>query len=168
MSLDFGTFVAGPYTGTYNAVDIGMTLEGFRYSQDYAAEMINQSDLFGEMLIDMIYRGGNARLSYTSRSYKSGSVSPFWPWGSLYTMFTTAAPIARNARSVAQSFVLTSTANTPAAATPATLTASKAILAPNTQGELLFDSKVRNVPVSLLLLPYEGGTTGTAIVASTT
>lgn len=167
MALDFGTIIAGPYTGTYNAVDVGFTLDGFKYSNDYAAEMINQTDLFGEMLIDMIYRGGNARLSYTSRSYKAGSIGPFWPWGALYTMFTTAAPIARTARSVAQAFVLTSVANTPAAATPATLTATKAILAPNTQGELLFDSKIRQVPVSLLLLPYEGAS-GTAIVAVAT
>lgn len=170
MAIDFGegTLIAGPYTATYNAVDVGFTLDGFRYSHEYAAEMINQSDLYGEMLIDLIYRGGNARINYTSRTYKAGSVSPFWPWGSLYTMFTAAAPIARTGRSAAKAFVLTAVANTPAAATPATLTAAKAILAPNSGGELLFDSKVRNVPVQLLLLPYEAVTTGTAIVASST
>jgi hypothetical protein len=167
MAIDFGTLIAGPYTGTYNSVDVGFTLDGFRYQQEYAAEVINQTDLFGEMIIDMVYRGGNAKLTYTSRSYKAGSISPFWPWGNLYTMFTSAAPIARLARNEAKAFVLTSTPNTPAAASPATFTASKSILAPGSGGELLFDSKVRNVPVTLQLLPYENGT-GTAVVASTT
>lgn len=167
MAIDFGTLIAGPYTASYNSVDVGFTLDGFRYSQEYSGEMINQSDLFGDMLIDIIYRGGNAKMSYTSRSYKAGSVTPFWPWGALGVMFTSAAPIARKARDVAAAFVMTSTANTPAAASPATATASKSILAPNTNGELLFDSKVRNVPVVLQLLPYEGAA-GTAVVMTIT
>lgn len=168
MAIDFGTIIAGPYAGTYNAVDIGATINGWEYGNDYSAEMVNQTDLFGDMLIDMVYRGGNAKMRYEALSYKSGSVSPFWPWGALYTMFTAAAPIARTARSVAQAFVLTSVANTPSAATPTTLTAGKSILSPNTSGKLLFDSKKRTVAVELTLLPYESAVTGTAIVAVAT
>jgi hypothetical protein len=168
IAIDFGTLVAGPYTASYNAVDVGFTLDGFRVGVEYSAEMINQTDLFGDMLIDMIYRGGNGKIIYNSRSYKPGSLSPFWPWGALGVMFTAAAPIARSARAVSSAFVMTAVANTPAAAAPATLTASKAILSPNTNAELLFDSKVRNVPTTLVCLPYESAVTGTAVLFTTT
>lgn len=50
--------------------------------------------------------------------------------------------------------VLTATPNTPAAAAPASLTATASILAPNFDARLLFDSRLREVPVRLQLLPF--------------
>jgi hypothetical protein len=88
-------------------------------------------------------------------------LAAFWPWGSLGVIFTAAAPIARLASAVAAAMVLTSTANTPAAASPASLTGSLSILAPNYPGSLLFDSRLREVPVRLALLPSVNSGTGT-------
>lgn len=167
MAITFGPLIAGPYTALYNAVDVGFTLDGFRYGTSWKAEMVNQTDIFGETLIDMVYRGGDAQLSYRSKTYKPGAVTPFWPWGSLGVLATAAAPISRLARDVSKALILTAVANTPAAITPATLTSSKAILAPNVNQELLFDSKVRDVPAVLQLLPYEGAA-DTLIHLSTT
>ena len=151
MALD--TFIAGPYAGTYNAVAVGLTEDGYELSHAAKAEVIDESDAYGATTLDWVYRGGECFLQFTSKAYKAGSITPFWPWGALGVIHTTAAPISRLASDVAAAMVLTAAANTPAAAAPATLTGSKSILAPNFDGKLLFHSKLRRVPVRLQLLP---------------
>lgn len=151
MALE--TLVAGRYAGTYNAVDVGITENGYEIEQESKAEMVEESDAYGASAIDAIYRGGVAFLMFDSLAYKAGSTSPYWPWGSMGVMLTAAAPMGRLASDVAQAMVLTAAANTPAAAAPATLTAPKSILAPNQSARLLFSTKLRKVPVRLQLLP---------------
>lgn len=168
MAINFGPIIAGPYLGSYNAVNLGFTVEGYRYSYEWFAENIEQSDLYGRTLIDMIFLGGNASISYRSRTYSAADLGPPSPWGPLGVLFTAARPISQTARSAAKAFILTATANTPAAATPATLTAALAILAPQSRVELLFDSKSREVPVTLNLLPYESAVDGTAVHCTST
>ena len=166
MPLD--TIIAGQYTGTYNSVDVGITRDGFELSQGSKAEVFDESDAYGGSVVDWVYRGGDAFLQFTSKTYKAGAITPFWPWGGLGVMKTTAAPIGRWASNVAAATVLTAVANTPAAAAPATVTASKSILAPNFDGKLLFNSKLREVPVRLQLLPYAGVGSGDLIWFSLT
>lgn len=158
MALE--TLVAGRYSNTYNAVDTGITREGYTLDQGVKAEVIDETDAFGGSAIDYVYRGGDVFLSFISKAYKAGSLTPFWPWGALGVLLTTAAPLGRLASAVASSNVLTAVAGTPAAAAPATLTATLSILAPNNSASLLFNSKVREVPVRLQCLPADvtGGT----------
>lgn len=151
---NLGTFIGGRFSGTYNSVDIGMTEQGFTLKQSLMEEVIQESDLYGGALLDFFYRGGNCQIQCDSKEYKAGSITPFWPWGALGVMATAAAPIGRRASDVASALVLTATAATPAATTPATLTATYAIPAPGFTGELLFNSKLRRVPILLQLLPY--------------
>jgi hypothetical protein len=151
MALD--TFIAGRYTGTYNAVDVGITDQGYELEQTSSQEAIEESDAYGASFIDGIYRGGNVYLQFLCKAYKAGSIAPFWPWGSLGVMATAAAPIGRLASAVAKATVLTAVANTPAAAAPASLTASLSILAANSPAKLLFNSKLRQVPVRLQFIP---------------
>lgn len=157
MALD--TFVVGRYAGTYNAVDVGITENGYETTLELKQENIDESDAYGAALLDYVYRGGNCSLEFDSKAYKAGSKTPFWPWGAWGGMATTAAPIGRLASAVASAMVLTAAANTPAAAAPATLTASKAILSPGFSGKLLYNSKLRRVPVKLCMLPSDS--TGT-------
>jgi len=165
--MAIATVVAGAYGTTYNAVSVGMTVDGFRLSVTSKAEQIDKTDTYGDTLLDLVYRGGTHYLDFTCRIYAAGATTPFWPWGSaLGTISTTAAPIGRLGTAVAASTVMTATANTPAAATPATLTATKSILAPDYNAELLYDSRARTVPVRLALLPSE--TAGTATVFTMT
>lgn len=151
MPLD--TFIAGRYSKTYNAVDVGITDDGIRLSVESKLEMIASSDAYGDSAIDGVYRGGDVFLTYTSKAYKAGSITPFWPWAALGQMSTAAAPIGRLATDVAKVSVLTATANTPAATSPATLTADKTILAMG-GAELLYHSKLRQVPIRLQCYPY--------------
>ena len=122
--------------------------------QDSSAALVNQTDAFGDSVIDWGYRGGNVFLQFIGKAYKAGAITPFWPWGTLGKLSTASAPIGRLASDVASAMVLTSTAATPAVATPATITASKSILAPNNPATLLYNSELRNVPIRLQLLPY--------------
>lgn len=151
MALD--VFIAGRYSHTYNSVDTGITRDGFELQQDSRAEEISETDLAGETLIDFVYRGGRVTLQYNGKAYKAGALTPFWPWGAMGVL----GVIGRLASDVALASVLTSTAGTPAATAPASLTGTKAILAPNNPARLLFSSKVREVPVRLELLAYDSG-----------
>ncbi len=151
MPLD--TFISGRYTNTYNAVDVGITDQGIELQQESGAENIEESDAYGTTLIDWVYRGGRVSLQFMSKAYKAGSTTPFWPWSALGRL----GVIGRLASDVASATVLTATTGTPAAAAPATLTAGKSILAPNNPATLLFNSKLRQVPVRLACLAYDQG-----------
>jgi hypothetical protein len=151
MALD--TFIAGRYTGTYDAVDVGIQENGYELQQEPKARTINQSDAYGETTIDTIYSGADYFLQFMGLAYKAGSIAPFWPWAALGTM----GIISRLGSDTAEAMVLTAIAGTPAATAPASLTATKAILAPNYSASLLFTSELRKVPVRLQFLPSDVG-----------
>jgi hypothetical protein len=151
---NLGTYIDGAYAGTYNSVAIGPTENGWRLRKTMSGQAIDESDQYGNTLIDFFYRGGSCRLSCDAQEYKAGTIAPFWPWGSMGQVITTANPIGIRASDVAKAVVLTSTANTPAAAAPASLTATYAVMAPGQDVNLDFHSKLRTVPIILQLLPY--------------
>lgn len=169
---NLATLVGGSYAGTFNAVDIGITEDGFDLIQSLREEVVEESDFYGGSVIDYFYRGGNCQVRCDSKEFKPGSVTPYWPWGvsgTLGQMRSVAKPIARRASDVAAPLVLTGALNTPAvnASAPltggtgvatmpiATLTGTFAIMAPGQQGTLKFTSKLRRVPIFLQLLPYD-------------
>lgn len=151
MALD--TFVAGRYSNTYNAVDTGITERGYELQQESNAQEITPSDAYGDSVIDSVYRGGNVFLQFEGKAYKAGAITPFWPWGALGVT----GVIGRLASAVASANVLTATAGTPAAAAPATLTATLALLAANNPARLLFSSELRTVPIRLRVYPVDSG-----------
>lgn len=159
--MAISTVIAGAYTATYNANSVAPTTQGYELEVNFKGEMIGETDLYGETLLDYVYRGADARVMFEAQLYNANVLAAFYPWGTFGQIATAAAPIGRLAINVASALVLTAVANTPAAASPATLTASKSIIAPNNNGRLLFNSKHRKVPVSLLLLPSESGGTVT-------
>lgn len=142
---------------TYAGVNTGFTQSGYTLSRENKVELINESDLYGDTIIDMVYRGGDTFVTFLSRVYKAGSITPWWPWADTFpdnigALWDAGSPIAQLASSVASLFSMTAVAATPAVASPATLT-GKAILAPGYNTELLFDSRCRNVPIRLLFIP---------------
>lgn len=134
-------------------MDVGIQESGFELQFEPKERLINQSDAYADTIIDAIYAGGDHYLQFTALGYKSGSYTPMWPFGALGVF----GVIGRLHSDLAQAFVLTSTTGTPAVATPATLTASKALLAANSNPRLLFDTSLRKVPIRLRLYPYDSG-----------
>lgn len=163
--------VAGAYTSTYNAVAMEYTRDGFQIFIDTHGEIINETDLWGDSFLDIVHRGSSCRIVTECKVMDdtlatAGNMLAFYPWAGLDKIsVATTNPIGRLGSNVASSLVLTVVAGTPAAAIgtaagPTTLTASKAIIAPNSNLSLLFTSKARSVPLNLQCLPTEsGGTT---------
>lgn len=150
------SLLAGQYTVTWNSVSLGI-MEGDQgvptISQQTAAEMVGNTDAYGKSNIDGIYQGANWFAQFTCMEYRAGSIAAFWPYGTLGVMGT----IGRLLYSLSAALVLTAIAGTPAAATPATLTASRAILAPGYNTQLLFGPTLRKVPIRQMLFPYSSG-----------
>lgn len=166
MALD--TFIAGRYSATYNANDVGITRDGYELQFDMEMEDIGETDAYGLSVIDGVWRGGNVHCQLTSTAYKTGSLAAFWPIGGavnadgVFGILVDGGvadpnklPIGELASNMAKAFVLTVTVGTPADGNPDTVTASKALLAKNNGGKLLFNSKLRDVPVRLRFYPYE-------------
>lgn len=157
MALAF--FLSGAYAGAYNAVAIGPTDGGYEISHEVKQENIDKSDVFGDTLLDYVWRGGNVTCDFTAKTVGSAAgnysnVAILWPFGGTQaTLMAAATPIGRLASDIASAFVLTSTANTPAAATPATLTCTKAIIAPGYNTKMLYTSQLRQLPLRLQFLP---------------
>lgn len=154
---NLGTFVAGAYSSAYNSVACGITRLGYEIEITLKQETLNETDKYGLSTIDAVLRGGDCTLMAEFREYRAGSISamtrPFT--GTLGGLLTAASPIGRWATDVAVPLVLTSTPATTAVASPATLTASYALLAEGYPTKILMDSRLRNVPIKFQLYPWE-------------
>jgi len=144
---------------------VGITRDGIEIFQDLEMEDIGESDAYGLTVIDSIMRGGQCHFQLNSLEYIAGALAAFWPVGGtlagngvlgrLVNPGAGNTPIGILASDLAKALVMTSTAGTPSAAAPATLTSSKVLLAKNNNGRLLFNSKLREVPIRLRAYPTE-------------
>lgn len=152
--------MAGRHAVTFNSADIGQASQGFTLDFQFKHEAINESDLYGLTTTDLVLRGCDVHLSATLKEYKSANKAIFWPLGggTIGKIFTSSKPAGLLASDQALALVMTAQANTPAATDPATLTASKAWIAENYNPQILFDSRLRQTPIRLILLPYASST----------
>jgi len=162
--MPLGTFIAGPYAGTYNAGALGLTQDGFEVRLRAEHELIADSDVYGQSVIDMVYRGGNCLVSMLGIEFgKMGNKSAIWPYGAINNTTLGSVPafgfmgtVGRLAvgSSMIKAFVLTAISGTTAAASPATMTANQAIQADGAEAQYMMTSRNRVVPLTLRLLPY--------------
>ncbi len=149
------TLVAGRYTITWNSVALGVLQSDG--SSDPQIELtplamaINGTDGWGDADIDFISRGTNAFAQITCMEYKTGSIAAAWPFGT-WGAFGTAGLLYGD--SWAKPLVMTAIAGTTAAAAPASITATYAILAPNNPIRKLYGPVLRRIPIRFVLLPY--------------
>lgn len=149
-------YISGAYFASYKGLSTGDTESGFTITQDVRQENIERSDRYGDSMLDYVWRGGNVSCTYTALQARVAStVSAFWPFSSnRWQLSGSANPIGRLASDMAGPFIMTSTAFTPAAAQPASITAGVAIIAPNFSFEDLYDSRLRKIQIRLQYLPY--------------
>lgn len=167
--MPVGAFITGPYSATYNAVGVGLSKDGYRIMHDFKAEVIDKSDLYGDTMLDYITRGANVMCNFTLIEFNKGTpiLNPYT--AALYRAWATATPVGRLGSDLAQAFVMTVVANTTAAGAglgPASITAGKAILAPNYSAEHLYDARLRDIPLRMQFLPYDSS--GNLVFAVTT
>lgn len=150
------TIICGQYTVTYGAVACGI-MEGDAgvptLEQTSKAAPLDSTDKYGKTTIDAVYLGVDWKCMFVCEEYRAGSLSAFYPFGALGLL----GVIGRLYYGMSSALVLTAIAGTPATATPATLTAPKAILTIGFPSKLLFGPIIRKVPISLMLLLTDTG-----------
>ena len=157
--MALATFVSGRYSCTWNAVDLGITdNDGWDLSWQYPVEAINSTDQYGMTWVDGVYQGvSDVFLQANGLEYKAGPLAAATPFA---TMTPTGASglslgtIGILVSGVAKALTLTATAGTPAAASPATLSATLAVWAENYPVHLLMNPKLRKFPIRMRILPY--------------
>jgi hypothetical protein len=160
------TAVAGRYSGTYDppgaiaATDLGVQDAGYDLEAQHAAEVIEQSDAYAKTPIELVSQGiTNCFLTFECLEWKVGPLLAAFPYGALPVAptgatFLSPGVIGQLGSAVAGVVVLTATAGTPAAAAPASLTATQAVIAENHPVKWKKSSVLRRIPLRLRLLPY--------------
>ena len=157
--MAFGmTAIFGQYTVTWSGTSLGI-MQGDQGVPTIASRgmgrMIDNSDAYGDMQLGGIYRGVRSRAMMRCLEYKTGSIAAAWPWGADgVAVVATTGPIGRDLYDMSAALVLTVVAGTPAATSPASLTASKTLLAPDFDVQLMFGPVLREVPLEFILFPY--------------
>ena len=154
MPVGSETIICGQYTLTLGGTALGIMNgdEGVPTLEFVGplVKPIDNTDAYGDMEIDGILRGVKVFAQMTCLEYKAGPIAAVWPYGTIGL----AGVIGRLAYNVSAALVMTSVTGTPSVATPATLTASKALLAPNFAARLRYGPVLREVPLRFHLYPY--------------
>lgn len=151
--------ISGPYTGNWDAYYLGMgNDDGFVLLGQYNGQEINLTDQGGMTLLEAIWRGLNWRVRFRGLEFDSdgllSALQAFGSTGARNTTFTpTMANIGQRYSARAAPLALTAIlANPPTM--PQTLTATNSIMAPGHTVEMLMTSKMKEVPLEWVLLPY--------------
>jgi hypothetical protein len=150
-----GTFVAGRYSGTLNAVDIGITEDGYHLRWKFEKDPVNKTDAYGSTLIESFYQGANVWCGGVFKEFKAGviaAVSPYNTWANVGAVNFDLGIIGRADTGIATALVLSATAGTPAAVNPATLTA-QVVQDDSAQVEQNFGPTHRKTPFLFRLYP---------------
>ena len=159
--------IAGAYTATHNikaagAVALAYTRQGYNLNFTQRGERLEETDIYGLSLIDIVYRGGNLTIDTICKVYSAITRDSLFPWTATFgRVWAAATPIAQLASTSPDVLILTAVANTPAAAAPATLTANSVKLSPDNNLSIVFSSVIREVPLRWDVLAIDTTGTGT-------
>lgn len=163
--------IAGAYTGVHNSIPLLYTRQGYNLHFTHKAERIEETDLYGLSLIELIYRGAQLTIDTICKVYGANSVGALSPWMlglALGNVYTAGLPISQLGSAAARPLVLTAVPFTPAAvaAAPATLTVAKSIISPDQDFTLIFNSVLREVPLRWDALLVDTVGTGSVFVVT--
>lgn len=151
--------ISGPYVGTFDAFPLGtLNDDGYELACSLNGQEVNETDAYGMTLVEAIFRGQNWRCRMRGLEWKSGLLAILQMFGTTGTLgdgnlTPTLLNIGDRWTKFCQALVLTAIlANPPT--TPQSLTALNAGFAPNSQSLFNMTSKVRELPLELVLLPY--------------
>lgn len=162
--MPLGTFVAGRYSSTIDppgatgATDLGLMEKGYEIEVQHEEDNIVDTDAYARMVIDQVFQGINAWLQGTAKEWKAGPLLAAFPQAVLAptgATFLGPGVIARLASALAGVLIMTATTGTPAAAAPATLTATFAKIAENFPIRWMLGSEHRRLPFRFRMLPYD-------------
>ena len=153
--------ISGPYVGSFLALPIGvLNDDGYELMATLTGQELAETDAFGLTLVEAIYRGQNWRarlrgvewfqlglltlLQQFGQTDVAGTLSPqLSAIGTRWTTFN-------------GTLLLTAILGNPPSQ-PQSLTALSTGFAPNSQSAFNMTSKVREMPLELVLFPYSFG-----------
>ncbi len=165
--------ISGPYLGTWNGETLGtLNDDGYVLSVQHQGQEINASDAYGMTLVEAIWRGMNWRCRIRGLEFnKTGLLSllqMFGRSGANNTLTPQLAFIGDRWSNYGRIMVLTAILGNPPTM-PQAITAASACLAPGQTTEFLMTSKMREMPIEMVLLPYNAVVgSGSIIVPFTT
>lgn len=138
-------------------MDLGIQEQGYELSWQTVFEDVQESDAYGAMLIESIYRGvTNVGLMFTALEYKDATLAVATQYAPMLAAGARSfgpGTVGRRATDAAATVVLTATGGTPAAASPASLTAALVSIGPQA-ARLVLNSKLRKLPLQTRIYPY--------------
>lgn len=144
-------FIAGGYTATWNALPLGQIEDGIQLDFTLGAEEI-RGDNYGDTVQDGVFRGGDCFLTATFLEWDLIQTSKaLWYWSTTFGKIDDGF-IGRLMSTFAKVLVLTKV--TGPSASPTTLTANLAVLAPRFNVNTLLAPRLRRVPIRFQLLPF--------------
>jgi hypothetical protein len=159
--------IAGAYVGTYDrngagALPLAYTRTGYNLNFTQKAERVEETDIYGLNLIEMIYRGANLTIDTICKVYSSVTRGAFWPWmTTVGQVYNAAFPISQLGSAINNILLLTAVANTPAAVAQSPLTCTaNVIISPDNNLQIVFNSTLREVPLKFDVLLRDSGGTG--------
>lgn len=158
--------ISGPYVGTWDALPLGtLNDDGYDLRCTVQGQEVAESDAYGMTLTEGIYRGQNWRAGIRGLEWNKtgllGILQMFGQSGAQGTLTPILSNIGNRWTAFCKSLVLTAILGNPPTI-PQSLTAVNAGFAPNFQSNFLLTSKLREMPLELVLIPY------TAVVGSLT
>ncbi len=128
--------------------DVRCTIQG---------QEVNETDAYGLTLVEAIYRGQNWRIVLRDLEWSDGALNQlqmFGQMGPTGTLKPFLGPIGDRWSAYCDALVLTAILGFPPTL-PQSFTALTAGFAPNSQSQFLMTSKVRELGIELVLLPYQ-------------
>ena len=152
--------VPGVYVGTWNATAMGETTsEGYALRYRPSKKRIENTQTYGDTLIDGIFRGMvGVQVVVTLKEWTAAIRSLLWPWGNTATpaFDGIAGQVGLlDSASVAKQIVLTAASGSPAAAanSPATITLPLCVLSDSNDLRILMGPDERDIPIIFDVLP---------------
>ena len=166
--------IAGAYTGTLNPAGAGAsalnyTRQGFNLNFTQKGEKLEESDIFGMSLIEIVGRGCQMTIDCVCKIYAAVTRDALFPWSGptgFGRVYNAANPIGKLASSALDALIFTSVAGTSAAASPATLTAPSVKLSPDNNSAIILNSTIRDVPLRWDVLLTDSAGVGSLFVTT--
>lgn len=165
--------ISGPYIGTWNGNALGtQNDDGFVISAQHQGQEISATDAYGMTLVEAIWRGMNWRCRIRGLEFNKAGLldllQMFGRSGAVTTLTPQLAFIGDRWSTYSRILILTAILGNPPTM-PQTLTANSACLAPGQTTEFMLTSKMREMPIDMVLLPYQAVVgSGSIVVPFTT
>lgn len=148
------TFVAGPYTGVWNSLALGITEDGFDWELQEGEEQIT-GDNMGDTIQDHVYRGHFLNIETVLEEFDTAALPTIlWPFHATLGTHGQAGVLGT---SKAKPLVLTAVLGTTASTRPATMTFPLTILDPQFRSKLKMASRLKKIPIRLRAYPNGSG-----------